>query len=72
VSDEGPGVPLERRGELFRKFARLGGDGAGMGLGLFISRAIARAHGGDLTLAGERGSTFTVALPLATRALQEA
>jgi PAS domain S-box-containing protein len=72
VCDEGPGVPPERRGELFQKFARLGGEGTGMGLGLFISRAIARAHGGDLTLSEHGKSTFTVSLPLASRRLQEA
>jgi signal transduction histidine kinase len=72
VLDQGPGVPAERRPELFQKFARLGGDGAGMGLGLFISRAIARAHGGDLTLTdrSDGGACFALSLPLhAGRAL---
>ena len=65
VSDEGPGVPAGRQGELFEKFSRLGQTGPGMGLGLYISREIARAHGGDLALHGETGSTFSLALPVA-------
>jgi signal transduction histidine kinase len=63
VSDEGPGVPEQRRDQLFEKFERLGQEGPGMGLGLYISRAIARAHGGDLTL-GPDGRTFVLAVPL--------
>lgn len=50
VRDRGPGVPPERRGELFQRFSRLGATAKGMGLGLYISRGIARAHGGDLVL----------------------
>ncbi|HEX9890261.1 MAG TPA: ATP-binding protein [Nitriliruptorales bacterium] len=48
VTDHGPGVPDERVHELFERFSRLGVEGRGMGLGLYISRAIARAHGGEL------------------------
>ena len=65
VSDEGPGVPPERRDELFVKFARLGQVGPGMGLGLYISREIARAHGGDLVLRdGGDGATFALSVPM--------
>jgi two-component system sensor histidine kinase KdpD len=63
VTDQGPGVPEQRRGELFQKFSRLGAEGAGMGLGLFISRAIARAHGGDLLMSTAAGTVFTISLP---------
>lgn len=65
VRDYGPGVPLERRGELFGRFSRLGTTAKGMGLGLYISRGIARAHGGDLVLDEEcaAGSRFVVRLP---------
>jgi K+-sensing histidine kinase KdpD len=66
VTDEGPGVPTQRRGELFQKFSRLGASDAGVGLGLFISRAIARAHGGDLTIAPTATSTFVLSLPQRT------
>lgn len=54
VVDDGPGIPAERAEEVFGRFVRLdearsGGDG-GAGLGLAISRGIARAHGGDLVV----------------------
>jgi signal transduction histidine kinase len=50
VDDDGPGVPLERRADVFERFARLDdsrvrGDG-GSGLGLAITRVITDAHGG--------------------------
>jgi signal transduction histidine kinase len=65
--DHGPGIPDERRAELFREHSRLGADGPGMGLGLFISRGIARAHGGDLRQepAEGGGSNFLLTLPAA-------
>ena len=64
VSDDGPGIPPLRRGELFGKFSRLGADGAGMGLGLYISRALARAHGGELELRDGARTTFVLSLPV--------
>lgn len=66
VKDEGQGIPSHSQRELFQKFSRLGATGSGMGLGLYLSRGIARAHGGDLTCesaAGE-GATFTLSVPL--------
>ena len=66
VVDQGPGIPDDRRHELFRKFARLGAQSPGTGLGLFISRGIARAHGGELSYEAnpDGGARFTLALPL--------
>jgi signal transduction histidine kinase len=66
VTDQGPGIPAHSHGELFQKFSRLGATGSGTGLGLFLSRGIARAHGGDLTCDSESGvgATFTLSLPL--------
>lgn len=66
VRDQGPGIPAHRQGELFQKFSRLGATGSGTGLGLYLSRGIARAHKGDLTCdsAAGRGATFTLSLPL--------
>jgi signal transduction histidine kinase len=68
VSDEGPGIPPERAGELFLPFARLGGRGTqeGRGLGLYIVKAIAEEHGGRVWVESTpgRGSTFRVALPV--------
>ena len=66
VRDQGRGIPAHRQSELFQKFSRLGATGSGTGLGLFLSRGIARAHRGDLTCesAAGRGATFTLSLPL--------
>ena len=54
VDDDGPGIPVENRGDVFRPFVRLdqarNQDEGGTGLGLSIARGIARSHGGDITL----------------------
>jgi signal transduction histidine kinase len=68
VSDDGPGIAREHQGLIFEKFGRVnsGGQGKpGSGLGLFISRSIAEAHGGSLEVhsAPARGTTFTLNLP---------
>jgi PAS domain S-box-containing protein len=52
VADQGAGIPLEQRADLFRRFSRPGdvGDGAryGIGLGLSIVKAVVQAHGGQV------------------------
>jgi len=67
VMDAGPGIPRDQQGLIFEKFGRAKTDGAkpGTGLGLFIARSIAEAHGGSLEVQStlERGSTFTLSLP---------
>ena len=70
VSDDGPGIAKEDQKLIFEKFGRVTGTGAtrpGTGLGLFIARSIAEAHGGVLEVqsAPEQGATFTLELPLA-------
>ena len=69
VEDQGPGIPREQQGLIFEKFGRanVGGGKPGSGLGLFIARSIAEAHGGSLKVrsAPGKGSTFTLELPLA-------
>lgn len=70
VSDEGPGVPETDRERIFQPYHRGSTDPravSGSGLGLYVSRQIATAHGGRLELASEprRGATFTLVLPLA-------
>ena len=48
VEDDGPGIPADRREDVFRPFAT-GADG-GTGLGLTIVREVVRAQGGEITL----------------------
>lgn len=54
VDDDGPGVPQDKREEVFKPFFRLEAsrnvETGGIGLGLTIARDILRSHGGDLTL----------------------
>jgi signal transduction histidine kinase len=68
VSDQGIGLSPEQIGRLFQAFTRLyrGTEIKGSGLGLYISKAIVEAHGGQIRVDSEpdRGSTFTVTLPL--------
>jgi two-component system, OmpR family, osmolarity sensor histidine kinase EnvZ len=55
LDDDGPGIPAEAREDVFKPFYRLDEarnlDASGTGLGLAIARDIARAHGGNVTLA---------------------
>jgi signal transduction histidine kinase len=73
VADTGPGIALENQSSVFVRFWQADrGDRRGMGLGLYIARSIAEAHGGALTLESElgRGSTFRLSVP--TRASAQA
>ena len=66
VSDTGRGIPPDRQEHIFAEFSRLEKDNvSGAGLGLAISRSLARLLGGDLTVQSQvgRGSTFTLWLP---------
>jgi signal transduction histidine kinase len=66
VSDEGPGLPMERAAEMFVPFARASESTGGTGLGLAIARALTEAHGGSLTYRpAENGvaHAFVVTLP---------
>ncbi|HEX8909383.1 MAG TPA: ATP-binding protein [Anaeromyxobacteraceae bacterium] len=68
VADAGPGIPESEQARIFEPFAqgRDAGRG-GLGLGLYIARSIAEAHGGRISLesAAGHGTTFHVQLPLA-------
>jgi signal transduction histidine kinase len=69
VRDRGPGISPEHQRIIFEKFGRVQvGEAAkpGTGLGLFIARSIAEAHGGSLEVrsAPERGATFRLSLPV--------
>jgi signal transduction histidine kinase len=67
VRDHGPGIAREDQLLIFEKFGRVtgGNQRPGTGLGLFIARSIAEAHGGTLEVvsAPDRGATFTLELP---------
>jgi signal transduction histidine kinase len=67
VADQGPGIPPEDRELIFQKFGRSSSGTAkpGSGLGLFIARSIAEAHGGTLGVDSvpARGSVFRLDLP---------
>ncbi len=70
VTDHGPGIPPAQQAQIFEAF-RLGGaeerpKGGGLGLGLYISRGIVQAHGGQIWLQSQVGvgSTFAFSLPL--------
>ena len=71
VANTGPGIPRERRADLFQRFFRLALDrnreSGGTGLGLSLCREIVLAHGGQIALTrGEPDDTaFTVSLPAA-------
>jgi len=67
VADHGPGIPADQQRVIFEKFGRaeVPGSKPGTGLGLFIARSIAEAHGGTLEVESQadRGATFTLTLP---------
>ena len=71
IRDTGPGIPRDRLEDIFEPFVQVGRGfarpGEGAGLGLAISRDLARAMGGDLTVESmpDVGSAFTLDLPLA-------
>jgi two-component system NtrC family sensor kinase len=66
VADSGPGIARSVLPRLFEAFFTTKGE-EGTGLGLFISRSLARAHGGDLVLESTEsgGSVFRLSLPRA-------
>lgn len=65
VHNGGEPIPAERLPQMFQPFERGSNDGRGLGLGLYIVRAIADAHGGSVEAASTRaeGTTFRLSLP---------
>jgi CheY-like chemotaxis protein len=65
VADSGPGIPAEVLPRIFDPFFST--KASGTGLGLSVSYAIARAHGGELSVSSTpgHGTTFTLVLPIA-------
>ncbi|WP_394791425.1 PAS domain S-box protein [Rhodoferax sp.] len=71
VADNGPGMSAQARERLFEPFFTTKAEGIGTGMGLAVSRTLARDHGGDLTLeptptAG--GASFRLSLPVSGQA----
>jgi signal transduction histidine kinase len=69
VEDQGPGIGEEIRSRIFERFAKAPGS-TGLGLGLYLAREIARAHGGELTAgagSGGKGTRFELRVPVHAR-----
>ena len=71
ITDEGPGIPAEYLPQLFTRFFQVPGRDEdpqkGSGLGLNIAQSVAKAHQGTIEVQSQlnKGSVFTVTLPLA-------
>jgi two-component system, OmpR family, sensor histidine kinase CiaH len=69
VADEGPGIPDTEKEKIFGRFYRAGSEHIrktkGTGLGLYLSKKIAQAHGGSLKVKDNRpqGSIFVMEIP---------
>jgi len=68
VQDQGEGIPLNEQQRIFEKFERLGNNQVkeGLGMGLYIARQLAQAHGGELSVTSTpgEGACFILRLPL--------
>jgi signal transduction histidine kinase len=71
AAETGPGISAAGQAGLFQKYSRtaVANRTEGTGLGLYIVRRIAEAHGGRVTVSSEIGcgSTFTLELPIEPR-----
>ena len=67
VADEGPGIDQADHERIFERYERIGDTPGGIGLGLAISRRLARSMGGDIELVSSpgQGARFTLILPSA-------
>lgn len=64
IQDNGCGIPIERQEDIFQPFVTY--KSGGTGLGLPLSKQVIEAHGGSLLLdsSADKGTTFTILLPL--------
>jgi two-component system, OmpR family, phosphate regulon sensor histidine kinase PhoR len=78
ICDSGVGIPQEHLPNIFNKFSRIDNpltrEVEGTGLGLYITKSLTHAMGGEISVTSEnqKGSTFTVILPVATPERQAA
>jgi PAS domain S-box-containing protein len=72
VADNGPGVSADVASRIFDPFFTTKAEGSGTGLGLAVSRAVAREHGGELALEATtpfgRGASFRLSVPIGRQA----
>jgi signal transduction histidine kinase len=75
ITDDGPGIPSDRRDQLFEAFHRIKETAAGqdgVGLGLYVVSQLVAAMGGHIDLASSSsGTTFTIHIPCRTITLEE-
>jgi signal transduction histidine kinase len=75
VADDGPGIPADRRDEVFERFSRLddarAGGAGGTGLGLAIAREIVQDHGGTIAVDPDHRPGARVVIRLPTGALAD-
>ena len=70
ISDNGYGIPVNKRKEIFDRFTQIDnkktGKPTGSGLGLFISKTIIEHHNGEIRIKSEakKGTTFCIEIPL--------
>ncbi|MEZ4800534.1 MAG: HAMP domain-containing sensor histidine kinase [Flavobacteriales bacterium] len=70
ISDEGVGIPVEERHNIFNKFYRIGNENTrkskGTGLGLYIVKNVVKLHSGSIDVSANhpKGTTFKITLPL--------
>jgi PAS domain S-box-containing protein len=76
VADNGPGVAADVASRIFDPFFTTKAEGSGTGLGLAVSRAVAREHGGELALEATspfgRGASFRLSVPIGRQAEPDA
>ncbi|MQA98778.1 MAG: hypothetical protein GEU78_00555 [Actinobacteria bacterium] len=75
IEDNGPGIPMEKRDQLFEAFSRIEETAAGregVGLGLYVVSQLISAMNGRIDLASSsRGTTFSISVPCAVKAAGE-
>ena len=65
ITDTGSGIAADQLERIFEEYAQVEGQADGTGLGLPVSRRLAKLMGGDIRVVSEvgAGSTFTITLP---------
>lgn len=72
IEDEGPGIPEELLPHIFERFNTARKEAGGLGIGLYLAKQIALAHGGDLAVVHDTGTRFVITLPALAPSADEA